>query len=89
LFPDGKSYFGTFDMSGNLWEWVADWQSPTYYEKSPEQDPKGPAASRFRVIRGGSWNDYEAKNLRAAVRPGFAPDGRHANIGFRCAKDGQ
>ncbi|MBI4700148.1 MAG: SUMF1/EgtB/PvdO family nonheme iron enzyme [Deltaproteobacteria bacterium] len=87
-FPDGRSPFGAMDMLGNVWEWVSDWQSPTYYGRSPDRDPKGPAAGSARVYRGGGWSDYDAKYLRTTYRPAFAPGVRHAAVGFRCARDG-
>ena len=83
----GKSPAGLHDMSGNVWEWVADGHDMSFYGKSPERDPKGPTAVKNRVTRGGSWNDFDPKFLRATVRPGFGPDNRFANVGFRCAKD--
>ena len=36
-------------------------------------------------IRGGSWNDFDARDLRAGVRGGHDdPDYYHYNVGFRC-----
>jgi formylglycine-generating enzyme required for sulfatase activity len=39
--------FGMCDSSGNVWQWTADWWSPTYYKqifsKDGAQDPKGPS----------------------------------------------
>jgi hypothetical protein len=39
-----------------------------------------------RVNRGGSWNNDNASNLRAANRNRNAPTNRNDNLGFRCAR---
>lgn len=51
--PNG---YGLYDMSGNVWEWVADRYSETYYAISDHENPKGPNKGANRVIRGGSWH---------------------------------
>jgi formylglycine-generating enzyme required for sulfatase activity len=73
------------DMHGNAWEWVADGYGP--YPKESSRDPKGPA-SGDHLIRGGSFDNDDEKNLRSANRHPFTTGGELINgIGFRCVRD--
>jgi sulfatase modifying factor 1 len=80
----GKSPYGLCDMSGNVWEWVADWYQPDYYLLGPVKNPQGPGQGTYRCERGGSWYGI-AKYLRASNRDRDLPATQDDSIGFRCA----
>ena len=77
--------WGLYDMHGNVWEWVQDWYSASYYGGSPGVDPAGPSTGSFRVLRGGSWL-YFASLARSALRYVITPSFRSLNFGFRLAR---
>ena len=80
--PNG---YGAFDMGGNVREWVADWYAPDAYRNRAAENPTGPAEGKYKVVRDGSWTQ-NPMHVRVANRSFFAPEWRHFDVGFRCAK---
>ncbi len=82
-YPNGVSYYGAFDMSGNAREWAADWYSPTYYSESPVGDPLGPELGEKRSVRGSSYQDSADPSI-SAHRFSLLPTENLPDLGFRC-----
>lgn len=83
--PNG---FGLYDMIGNAWEWCEDRYDAHYYKKSPLNNPSGPQDSKkfpYRVVRGGSCNEYKW-NLRCANRSYGESFRRFDGAGFRICR---
>ena len=85
-YPAGASPYGCMDMAGNVWEWCADWYSPTHYETSPSRNPKGPSSGTSRVLRGGGWDYLDDYYYRCAFRFDDYPSGYGGGLGFRLAR---
>ncbi len=74
--------WGLHDMTGNVWEWVWDWNGS--YPSGTSADPMGPSAGSYRVLRGGSWGNYP-RYARVANRYSNDPGYRY-NLGLRLAR---
>ncbi len=72
-----------FDMSGNVYEWVWDWNG-AYTAVAPytDADSKGPTTGTNRVDRGGGWNNVSS-NQQSSIRDNNNPWYTDSSIGFR------
>ena len=83
----GKSTYGLYDMSGNVWEWVDE-----YYNPHPGSSNLSPEfGEKYRLLKGGSWWDcmFYSCGISAPTynRSFFDPTTKNQSFGFRCAAD--
>ncbi|MDX2134597.1 MAG: SUMF1/EgtB/PvdO family nonheme iron enzyme [Saprospiraceae bacterium] len=77
---------GLYDMSGNVWEWCADWWGD--YPDGSVRNPIGPTSGVTRVVRGCCWYNTP-RFCRSAVRYRITPEFRSTHVGFRLASSPQ
>ncbi len=77
---------GIYDMSGNVWEWCADWYGSYAGSaiSAAVSNPTGAVKGTYRVIRGGSWG-FNAGRCRVSGRLSYTPSYRLNYLGFRVA----
>lgn len=86
-FEGGKSPYGLYDMSGNVWEWTDSW----YVQYPGNTWPSENYGEMYKELKGGSWWDcsYYQCGVSAPVfnRSYFKQNVKNSSFGFRCAKD--
>jgi formylglycine-generating enzyme required for sulfatase activity len=80
--------WGLYDMTGNVWERVWDWQTTYPDPGTSVVDPTGPAIDQIgleRAMRGAPFN-ANGQYLRVAYRTGPPARSRAYNTGFRLVR---
>ncbi len=76
-FPAGRSVYGVYDLSGNVWEWTGEVELDA--QGGPKTDETGQTR---RIIKGGSA-DEEPRTLNLFVRKAVPPTYTDPLLGFR------
>ncbi len=80
--------FELYNMTGNVWEWCADWFDIATYSASIDAQHRPPASGTHRVMRGGSYLCHRSycNRYRVDSRSANTPDSSTGNIGFRVVR---
>ncbi len=81
--------YDLYNVSGNVWEWCADWFSPSYHRVTRSANPLYLIPTGSRSMRGGSFLCHSSycNRYRVAARASNTPHSSTSNCGFRVAAD--
>jgi hypothetical protein len=85
-YKEGVSMYGALNMSGNVYEWIADWYDAEYYASSPAENPTGPASGTVRSVRSSGFASKDDQ-IALAIRSSESPANHRSDVGFRCVVD--
>jgi len=83
--PNG---YGMYSVSGNTWEWCADWFQTSFLSGHAVLDPSGPTEAASKVLKGGSFLCHASycNRYRVGARTQSPPNSSSSNVGFRCVR---
>ncbi|MHB8482807.1 MAG: formylglycine-generating enzyme family protein [Nitrospiria bacterium] len=85
-YEKGKSPYGAYDMTGNVWEWTSDWYLPYSGTEYKSED----FGEKNKVLRGGSYGGVGHYTLKYFYRTSYRffsePQSSFQDVGFRCAR---
>ncbi len=82
--PEGASWVGALDMSGNVFEWVSSIYARYPFDPADGRENPDPTGTD-RVFRGGI-NSYIDFGVSGHIRFRLEAEGRDWFVGFRCAR---
>lgn len=91
-FHNGRSPFGAYNMSGNVYEWVADWYNEHFDaslrdgDRNPPLATAGSSTPPVKLLKGGRWAS-DAGGISVYERMTNPPDGGFTCIGMRFTMD--
>ncbi len=82
--PNSASAEGAEQMTGNAWEYTADWYAGDAYANHAAMDPTGPTNGERRTVRGGSSGNQLTLGRCSNRSDAYNPEVGGSGVGFRC-----